>query len=253
MSQNLLNPNPLNILITRPSGRAEPLMQALMPFAQHLTHQPLLSIQPLAHSVDALAHADIIIFISVNAVQLLNEEAFSMIDDRCELMAVGEKTTAQLQAIAGSVVYPADQRSEGLLALPNLSNIKHKRIVIIRGQGGRELLADALTERGAEISYLEVYKREPVILSHQFWYDQWQKEQINCIVVTSVEIADSVIQQMPAKWLSRLQNVIWLVASERIKTFVVNQHIPATNVINCNGAGDLAITEQVKLIVENGI
>ncbi|VEA42114.1 uroporphyrinogen III synthase [Salmonella enterica subsp. enterica] len=53
--------------------------------------------------------------------------------------------------------YPLDREiSEALLQLPELQNIAGKRALILRGNGGRELLGETLTARGAEVSFVNV-------------------------------------------------------------------------------------------------
>jgi len=49
--------------------------------------------------------------------------------------------------------------SEALLAMPELAQVNGQRFLIIRGQGGREELANVLRSRGASVDYLDVYKR----------------------------------------------------------------------------------------------
>jgi uroporphyrinogen-III synthase len=49
--------------------------------------------------------------------------------------------------------------SEGLLALPELQNVSGWRVMIFRGDGGRELLGDTLKARGAMVEYAACYQR----------------------------------------------------------------------------------------------
>ena len=58
------------------------------------------------------------------------------------------------------VIVPTERfDSEGLLALPELQNVAGMRVMIFRGDGGRELLGDTLKARGATVEYVTCYLR----------------------------------------------------------------------------------------------
>ena len=120
------------------------------------------------------------------------------------------------RATTREVTAPDDQRSEGLLALPQLQDVAGKHIVIVRGNAGRELIKQGLLARGAKVSYVQSYKRVPLPLDGQRLSDQWRAQQIQCIVVTSNEILSLLLQSLPATaqpWLAQRQ---WIMVSQRM-------------------------------------
>lgn len=72
--------------------------------------------------------------------------------------AIGRTTALALHTVSGQkILYPQDREiSEVLLQLPELQNIAGKRALILRGNGGRELIGDTLTARGAEVTFVNV-------------------------------------------------------------------------------------------------
>ncbi|MDZ4262360.1 MAG: uroporphyrinogen-III synthase, partial [Pseudomonadota bacterium] len=75
--------------------------------------------------------------------------------------AVGKQTATLLQQqYQRPILAPsAGADSEALLALAELQQVEGSRVLIVRGEGGRELLAEALSQRGASVEYAEVYRR----------------------------------------------------------------------------------------------
>jgi uroporphyrinogen-III synthase len=71
--------------------------------------------------------------------------------NRPRYFAIGRTTALALHTVSGADVrYPLDREiSEVLLQLPELQTIAGKRALILRGNGGRELLGETLRERGA--------------------------------------------------------------------------------------------------------
>jgi len=74
---------------------------------------------------------------------------------------VGRGSERELQRHGFAAVIAPTERfdSEGLLDLPELRQVEGKRVVIFRGESGRELLGETLTARGAMIEYAECYRR----------------------------------------------------------------------------------------------
>jgi uroporphyrinogen-III synthase len=52
-----------------------------------------------------------------------------------------------------------DMSSEGLLALPSLQSLAGQRVLIVKGEGGRDLLREKLAARGARVEELVAYRR----------------------------------------------------------------------------------------------
>ena len=79
------------------------------------------------------------------------------------MAAGGESTAAALEAAGVGPVLRPDEgaSSEALLALPELAadSVAGTCIVIVRGEGGRPVLGDTLSKRGARVAYAEVYRR----------------------------------------------------------------------------------------------
>jgi uroporphyrinogen-III synthase len=180
------------VLVTRPPQQAAALAQAIQTAGGTAFVFPALEIEavpaaalsePLAH----LAKADLVIFISPNAAQY-GMAAIGKLPASAQCFAVGPGTA---RALAGhgvsEVVTPDGQDSEALLALPHLHDVAGKHVVIVRGVGGRTLLADTLRQRGATVHYLECYRRVRPQADAAALLAQWQTGGIDAVTVTSAE------------------------------------------------------------------
>jgi len=157
------------ILITRPAAQAEQLARLVVEAGGEPIVFPTLEIEPLAlspHAAALLARLDafdLAVFVSSNAVihgvALIRAAGGWRAGLRA--VAVGAATAAALRAQGiDQVVAPqlgAD--SEALLALPEMQAVRGLRVIVFRGAGGRELLAETLRRRGAEVQYIECYRR----------------------------------------------------------------------------------------------
>lgn len=163
-------------LVTRPAGQADDLLSALREAGWQTHHFPILSIEPV-EPLDAvmrqrildLDRYDHLIFVSANAARIGCER----IDDLWPQWPTGQRywavgrSTAEVLARAGldACCPDSDMSSEGLLALPELFRVRDQRCLVVRGEGGRTMIADVLRERGADVDHLCCYRRGHVSYS----------------------------------------------------------------------------------------
>ncbi len=156
------------IAITRPAEQATQLTAAITAAGGQVLSFPLLQIAPLSDlhafiaAIQPLNQFDWAIFISSNAVQhgmpSLQQLGWPA---SLRFAAIGPSTAASLKVFGVTQVLTPDMRfdSEALLALPAFADMHGQRVLIVRGVGGREVLADTLRQRGATVVFGECYRR----------------------------------------------------------------------------------------------
>lgn len=157
----------LTVLITRPREQSETAAAYMAEQGASPLILPTLEIIPIdpeggwARVFEALSTADIAVFTSANAVrQIMAQDASRAI--KCAIAAIGTATQKALEAsrVSCDWVPMRDYRSEGLLELPVFQNVVGKKIILLGGEGGRDYLEDVLSERGADVEKLALYRRE---------------------------------------------------------------------------------------------
>lgn len=217
----------LTIVITRPQAQAAPLALALHDAGAAIIEYPVLEIAPRLASIapDQLARAAAIIFVSANAVEhgLPVLRMAGSIGDKTLMMAIGKATASALRnAAIGHVVSPQQSiDSEGLLALPQLQQVQGQLIILVRGKstaGGRTLIEQTLTDRGATVAALECYERRNLQPSpaQQDALSAGLAQAPRCaIMALSVETLDSLMQSLPGL-MATMSNVPLLVPHPRV-------------------------------------
>lgn len=163
----------LGILVSRPRAQAASLCAAIRAEGGEPLAFPLIDIAPLAHSEGLLASMEeldsavLAIFVSGNAVSHALDFILARRSWPPSLAAatVGEQSAAALR-VRGlhRVIVPQGRfDSEALLALPELAadRVAGGTVLIFRGDGGRELMADTLQARGARVLQVSCYRRMP--------------------------------------------------------------------------------------------
>lgn len=187
-----------SIVITRPARQANELAGLIRGAGGEPIVFPVLEIieaddlRPLMAVIDRLDEFHLAIFISPNAVH----KAMNLIrarrrdlPRRLKVAAIGKSSAKVLGEFGvAEVIAPAKRMdSEALLELPEMNEVAGKRVVVFRGDGGRELLGDTLVARGATLEYVECYRRGRPAADVAPLLKAWARSQLDAITVTSSE------------------------------------------------------------------
>lgn len=215
------------VVVTRPAHQANNLCNLISDNGGQAIRFPVLEIvdppNPLISEEiqSKLATANLLIFISPNAVDygMKAIEAAGANPAAVKIAAVGQGTAKRLAALNQNVdVFPTDTfNSEALLAMPEMQTVAGQQVVIFRGVGGREHLADSLRQRGANVEYIECYQRvRPNTVSSEL-SELLAKESVDAVVVTSNEGLQNLYDMLSADDHRYLLNVQLFVVSERAR------------------------------------
>ena len=109
--------------------------------------------------------------------------------------------------------------SESLLALPQLAHMTGQRVLIVRGSGGRDLLQEAMSARGAQVQYAEVYTREPARPAAELQADVerlWRQGGISAYTATSVELFEALMGIVTPRCRELMHSTALVTGSERV-------------------------------------
>lgn len=197
-------PPGFGVLVTRPAGQAGALCRMIEDAGGEAIRLPLLEIQPIAADGRAMCRLtglkdwDWLVFVSANAVRCAFEWLGPQWLDgsRAKIAAIG-RATAQALAERGVAVdlEPKQQfNSEALLALPEWAEVAGQRFLIVRGEGGRELLAETLRARGGIVGHAEVYRRVLPATDARGLLARWRAGGVGAATVTSGEALDNLFR-----------------------------------------------------------
>lgn len=220
----------MTILVTRPSPAGEELVGRLRALGRVAYHAPLIDFAPgadlikLPQALSQLNEGDLVFVLSQHAVSYANSvinRAGLQWPTRLSYYAIGRTTALAMHRISSlPVEYPREREiSETLLLLPALQKLAGKQALIMRGNGGRELLGETLSARGAAVRYYECYQRSPVHYDGIEQSAHWQRAGVDTLVVTSGEMLQQLYNLVPdyyrSSWLLCCRLIV---VSERLAT-----------------------------------
>ncbi len=215
----------VGVLVTRPAHQAEHLCQLIEAEGGAAVRYPALEIKPrpdraaVRAAVGPADRYDLAVFVSANAVRFGTD----LLGERRDLpiAAIGQATAAALNAAGFRVSFLPEEGSdsESLLALPQLADLAGQRVLIVRGPGGRELLFEAMTARGAQVQYAEVYTREAAYPSLERKAEietLWRQGGIKAYTATSVEVLEALVGIVTARCRELMHSTALVTGARRV-------------------------------------
>ena len=185
-----------SVVVTRPERQAGALASLIAAAGGRALLYPAIEIQPVAgdalgRTIAGLDSFDWALFISRNAV----EQGLAQVRARrawpiglaVAAVGAGSRRALESEGLAGVLAPEGPADSEALLDLAPLKAVAGKRIVVFRGEGGRETLASTLRERGAIVEYAECYRRVRPAASLQPLVGEWRRGEVHAVTVSSGE------------------------------------------------------------------
>jgi uroporphyrinogen-III synthase len=161
-----------------------------------------------------------VIFVSTNAVRwgmAWIESYWPQLPAGLCWYAVGDATADALAGYGVRVQTPGGaMNSEALLDLPALHEVDGQRVLIVKGEGGRAALADALGRRGARVDELACYRRLPPQLAPGELASQLLRWRIDLVMLSSGEGLDNMLALLSPAETSKFIDMPLLVPSARV-------------------------------------
>ena len=239
----------LGVLVTRPRAQAAGLVEAIESAGGRAFIYPVIDIAPrkadaVAAKAKTLPPPDISVFVSANAVEYGLQYA-----GEGRTAAIGPATAAALRDAGRQpdILSSTGYDSESLLEETALQDVAGKNILIIRGEDGREYLADMLRERGALVHYLAVYERRiasPDSSTTAAIQSAWRAGQIQAVTVMSVATLENLIKLLPECCAERLADTLLVTPAARVIKEALIRY-PASQPVLASGTGAAAMVQAI--------
>ncbi len=220
----------VGVLVTRPAKQAGALCELIARQGGTPIRFPVLEIadpldpELLLQSAGRLEEFDCAVFVSANAVNRTLDTILPMRawPDSLAIAVIGRRSAQELRRFGLRADFCPQRKfnSEALLDLPEMQQVQGKRFVIFRGEGGREFLADTLRERGAEVEYVQAYRRVQPHADTRALLQQWGAGKVDVVLVNSAESLENLMEMLGEPGRALLIRTQLLVASERMLPLV---------------------------------
>jgi uroporphyrinogen-III synthase len=245
----------VGVLVTRPLHQSEALAQQVRDQGGDAVIFPAMAIEPLPARMERemtrerMAGLDIAIFASPNAARIAMGHMARVggLPPSLRIAAIGPATAAELKSAMPPaqgertiITAPQGFDSEALLEALPAQEVAGRRIGIIRGEGGRELLGRMLQERGARVEYFECYRRVRPSATLDALLPRWRSGEIGASIATSAEIVENLYAMAGDAGLRWIRDTPMFVPHPRVAAAAYRL---STRTIVVTGAGDAAMAK----------
>ena len=203
-----------------------------------------------------------IIVVSANAARGLADhidQYWPQLPINIHWVAIGQGTANELvkqipELSLSQIHIPDGTDSEALLSLSVFESIAHTKILIAKGEGGRELIRSELAGRGAKITELSLYRRVANVVAAEELVRElevpldWVQVASGDSFLHILTMLEGTVMRETLKDLA----VTWLVPSERVASVLILNGISVSNIICCSGASNSAVVSAMGLDTNDG-
>lgn len=216
----------VTVMVTRPAHQSGPFSAMVQNAGGGVVPCPTVGIADpsdttaLDYWIEHLDKVDIAVFVSPNAVQrglgrILRRRS---LPPGLKLVTVGQKSAEAIQRLGVAVDICPEQGfdSEALLEEPELQQVEGRKVLIFRGNGGRELLGATLKQRGAKVSFVECYRRVVPDMDMTDMIHLLSTGEITLVAVTSAEGLRNLCLMVGPDGLPHLRRTPLVLGGERM-------------------------------------
>jgi uroporphyrinogen-III synthase len=237
-----------HVLVTRPAHQSQQLCECLLEAGFKPITFPTIDIVPLPidhykkHTLENISTFDFVLFISANAVHQVIAYKTLWPSENTRYIAIGPSTAEAMVAslaITPDFISSKPFSSEQLMTqLP--SQLADKRILIIKGEGGRDFLANELKNKDMIVKTLDTYRRSlPTNIAPHFKHSD-----IAYITITSILALKNLTLLLQDDFSTMAKRCVFVLFSERIEQYA--KQIGCTHTIVSNNANNDSLVQAIK-------
>lgn len=244
------------ILVATPAERGIALVHLLSAMGLRAEAIPVMNyVEPenlewVKDQIDSINPQDHLIFVSPQSVKSFKKYLNFMNTENIYALGPGTAESLKNNFEISALIFPKEPgsiNSEGLWALIKDKIWQDQKVFILRGGEGNHFLAEKLEQAGADLIFLDLYKRQCAWENRQLlWAALLTEEDLRLVILTSLEMIEYFFDLLDQKILS--EDLIFTSPSEKASEYLRSKGIK--KIILLDNMSHWAIAEQVQKCLE---